>query len=350
LDALRHIMADELALFYQKKNNLRFLIELSAALLSAIVGESIAGNTLTGQGQFVIIIFGAIAYFTFSFIGVYKLFSERFNPDYAFKLKLLDDLSRLEPSELDFFESRLLDKDIIYAFLNYLFDKQERGERVFIQKTIQEEHKEQWVRYADQLISFLSAAIYSPIYIENGFRGLNALSRGRLLTMKQYQKILLGFLCGLPLISFIHFSVKTLQAPMLKNFNEMPKDWRSLLYALTVMLFCLGSSTWSFVLAKELAEQDTIFYPLLDGQYGTYVFPVFAYYSIVNIALNSLSFSLAKKQYLNPTAENLVRSIGTILPNESIKSLRTHRFFRPVSNIELINTAEDRHEEPLQLA
>jgi hypothetical protein len=312
LNRLYELGRKECFLFLVNKKVHPFLTELCMSILAAVPGSAIAGSTFSGEWQWFAKFFGFVIYFTYSFLGTYDLIHSYDNQKALFLYEVLDKLRHLNPEVyvvIDYWGDKALTQDTVDAFLEDVFLKAELNSLMFLPVTPGERRGRLMAGRLDWATAGILTSVYSFIFIQSGYSGINALANNRLSSWTNIQKIAIGVPFAFPLILFSFFISKVVNGQCGKTCVQANRTAANLARFLLLLVISLGCSTWGFALASGVARDENIFSPALNSFFGHIVLPVIAYLSCLIAALNGLTPMVLETTIKtdNPEIEDVVR-------------------------------------------
>lgn len=380
---------EEYNLFKQRLNTKRFITETIMAILAAIPGSAIYGAAYQGITKWIASCIGFLAFGGLSFLGMHDLILRLFDADYAFKMKVLDHLKRIEPRHLEqinhMLDGKQLNNDSLNEFLTKLFTLAEQVETqkrqqaqqttrteqsqpelktpektdqkdpvqreqktqpeqqtttsVFREKTEAEIKAEKRRSIIDYTLAGSLALFCSTMYFQTGFEGVNILAFDSFSALTGAAQFALGFLPGLPLTLFALFTMRFLNIALREMHPNVGEQPCSIAKTLGLVGLCAGNATWYMGLAKFTAANPGIFSFLLTSTIGG-VFPWAAFLTCLNMGINGLT-PMVYSPKIN-TDRPQVKDVFNYLmqtPATVIRGLRSHSFFqRPVAALQEIRT------------
>lgn len=329
---------EEATLFRRGKNRKRFCVETSFALLSAISGSAIAGNSFPGEYEWPARILGFTINFALSFLGMNSLIITLTDKDYAFKLKISNEyLKRITPDYQDqvsnLLKNKELNKETAELFLNEVFTlaNQANDEKPFFQKKSVSEFKKERCRHlSDSFLAGSLATFASTIYIQSGFSGVNFFSNKNLDDAPTPAKIFSGLLPGLPLALFCFFTIKFFKSPIFALCADVEKSFKNVCKGIALLGLTIGNGTWYYGLETSIVNNKTIFSFILETPFGKSVFPWTAFVIAFNMALNGLApvFFPPEINIDEPSLKDIIKSLDyNLIPHDVVQNLPAHSFF-----------------------
>jgi hypothetical protein len=292
LESLFLIGKKEAQAFLTNKAFHPFITECLMALLAAIPGTAIAGNTFTGELQWFAKAFGFIIYFTYSFLGTHDLINSYNNPQQVIQNDVVDKLWHLNPERYraeNYWQDKTLTEETVRDFLNDVFTKAELDELIFSPTSLDEQRIQSMLHGLDNTVAAAITVIFSFIMIQSGYSGINALANNQLDSWPNGAKIAIGVPFALPLLLFTFYVSKVAYGSFGKAGAAADNSLNNLIKLSALTVLCLGCSTWGYSLGAGVARQEGIFSSVLHTPFGRYGLPIMAFLSCFISGLNGLS-------------------------------------------------------------
>lgn len=290
INRLLQIGQQDFHLLLKNENIPKTLLTAFAAFLAAVAGGAIAGNAFSGALQWPSRFLGFIIYFTYSYSGTHDLI-RLFDSTTRHQQKIIFKLNYLNNEVFNaknWWQNKNLNPELVNEFLIKILATEKLNPAIFHDLTQRQQRYQLAATALDYSLSFIFAGSWGFIFTISGFAGFNLLNNNRLSPLANLEKIPIGFIFALPMILFIFFIAKVVHGSGIKAFYAADNNPTNYAKMALITLLCLAGGTWSFSLARGIGRHDTLFYPALDGSFGSIGLPIICYISSVSGMLNLL--------------------------------------------------------------